>query len=218
MLPAKIWLWQKTPALRLLVPFVAGVLLQWNMQPSVMLAWLLLLFCIVLLVVISFLPLHFQFKAAPLKGVAITGFVVATAMCLVQWQDVRNNHLWFGNHYNEKESLVVTLQEPLIEKPNSYKALARVEELIRNDSIVPAKGKVILYFKKDAISGLSYGSQLWVFEKVAPIKNSGNPAGFDYVRYNLFSGITHQGYLTATDFIVLPRTNQSWLDNSIFRL
>ncbi|MGZ5287806.1 MAG: ComEC/Rec2 family competence protein, partial [Flavisolibacter sp.] len=37
-----------------------------------------------------------------------------------------------------------------------------------------------------------------------PIQNSGNPGAFDYSRYCLFQGITHQVYLVPTDIFELP--------------
>ena len=43
------------------------------------------------------------------------------------------------------------------------------------------------------------------------IKNSGNPGGFDYKRYSLFQGITHQVYLKPGEFTVLASTNKKWL-------
>jgi competence protein ComEC len=151
-----------------------------------------------------------------LQGLALMGIVATTAMCIVQQRDVRNNKDWFGRIADATSGLLVTLQEPLVEKPNSYKGLATVEKVVCNDSVFPGSGKVILYFKKDAVAGLVYGSQVWVFEKVAQLKNSGNPAGFDYKRYSLLQGVTHQVYLTATDFIEVPTTKRTWLKNVIF--
>lgn len=214
----KIWLWQRAPALRLLIPFVAGILVQWYVPLSIVLIWTAVLSFLLCTLCFSFLPLRLRFKAAPLQGVSIAGLLAAMAMCLVHGHDVRNNKLWFGKKSVATEGMLLTLQEPLVEKPASFKAFAVVEKIIQSDSIFPATGKVILYFKKDAIAGLTYGSQLWVFEKVKAIKNSGNPGGFDYERYALFQGITHQAYLTATDFILLPALKRTWLNAAIFNV
>lgn len=218
MLPAKIYLWQKAPALRLLVPFVAGILLQWYLQPPLVLVWVITGFFAASTIIFQLLPLRLRFKAAALQGFVLTGLIAAAAMLIVQCNDVRNNAYWFGKNDAENDALLLTLQEPLVEKPNSYKALASVENDIRNDSLLPVNGKVILYFKKDAATNLTYGSQLWVFKKVESIKNSGNPFGFDYRRYALFAGITHQAYLTEKDFIVLPTENKRWFAKVIFSL
>ena len=210
--------WQQAPALRLLAPFIAGILVQWYGKPALFGGWIAIVFFVLFLILFSGLPLRLRFKATALQGFAVTGFVAATAMLVVQWNDVRNNPHWFGRNDSELKGVLLTVQEPLVEKPNSYKALATIEKMSRNDSVLPAAGKLILYFKKDAVAGLDYGSQLWVFEKVAAVKNSGNPAGFDYQRYSLFAGITHQVYLTNTDFIVLPSKKTKWYKAAIFAL
>src|SRR5215218_9735758 len=146
----KVWLWQKAPALRLLLACIAGILLQWYLHFAVLVIWILLASFMALLLIITLTPLRIQYKAAPLQGFALMGFIAATAMCMEQWNDVRNSHTWFSKQYNKKDGLLLTLQEPLIEKPNSYKALARIDKIIRNDSVVPSYGKALLYFKKDA--------------------------------------------------------------------
>ena len=44
------------------------------------------------------------------------------------------------------------------------------------------------------------------------ISNSGNPGAFDYRKYCLFQGITHQVYLTGRDFLVLEGRNENTLE------
>ncbi len=77
---------------------------------------------------------------------------------------------------------------------------------------MPVQGKIILYFKKDSlVPPIVYGSQIIFKKALQEIKNSGNPGGFDYKRYSLFQGITHQVYLKPGDFSLLASTNKKWL-------
>lgn len=218
MVPPTTYLWQKAPALRLLLPAIAGILVQWYFSVSLLAIWICIGVLIILIALFSQLSLAARFKAAPLQGLALTLLITTVAMCLVQSQDTRKNKMWFGKKYASGDGLLLTLQEPLVEKPNSFKAVARVEKQICRDSAFPASGMVVLYFKKDAVTSLGYGSQLWTFKKVEAIKNSGNPGGFDFERYSLFQGITHQAYLTATDFVVLQERKTAWLNYFIFYL
>ncbi|MEI2740550.1 MAG: ComEC/Rec2 family competence protein [Chitinophagaceae bacterium] len=73
----------------------------------------------------------------------------------------------------------------------------------RTIKMIPVKGKIILYFKKDSSLQVTYGSQIIFKKSLQEIKNSGNPGGFDYKRYSLFQGITHQVYLKPDEFEVL---------------
>ena len=218
MLPQKIYLWQRMPALRLLLSFTGGILLQWHAQPPAVMAYVSVAISLLFPGLFKMLPLRLRYKAAPLQGFGLMMLVAATAMCIVQWSDIRNDAHWFGKPDAAADGLIVTLQEPLVEKPASYKAIAQVEKTIRGDSAFPASDNLIFYFKKDAVSGLKYGTRLCIIKKPEPVKNSGNPAGFDYKRYSLFQGITHQAYLTAADFIVLPTVKKTWYKALIFDL
>jgi competence protein ComEC len=213
---AKIYLWQQAPAIRLLLPFTAGILLQWYLQVPAVLIWsgVAILCCLIFL--FALLPLRRQFTVAPLQGLGLSLLVLASAMAVVHTRDIRNNKQWFGKQYKAGYSLLLTLQEPLVEKPNSFKALATVTGMVRNDSLLPATGKLLLYLQKEAASGMGYGTQLLAVKHVEPVLNSGNPAGFDYQRYSLFAGITHQAYLKASDFVVLPKRETNWLRQAIF--
>jgi competence protein ComEC len=110
------------------------------------------------------------------------------------------------------------LEEPLVEKTNSYKALASFTAINHNDSTKLIEGKLILYFRKDSIlPPLQYGSQIVFKKPLQEIKNAGNPGSFDYKTYCLFQGITHQVYLNADDYIILPGNNRSAFTNFIFQ-
>jgi len=51
---------------------------------------------------------------------------------------------------------------------------------------------------------------LIITKPLQEIKNSGNPGGFDYKRYSLFQGITHQVFLKENEFKILPNTNKNF--------
>jgi competence protein ComEC len=137
---------------------------------------------------------------------------------LVWSNDIRHDDKWFGTNYTPGAILQVRLNEPLVEKTNSYKAVATIQLVHSNKTWENTKGEVIIYFKKDtALNKLNYGSILIVSKNLQEIKNSGNPGSFDYKRYNLFQGITHQLYLTQQDFILLPGKDKSFIKELIFQ-
>src|SRR5690606_19362251 len=106
---------------------------------------------------------------------------------------------WFGHLYSDSSVVVAVLSEPLIEKNKSYKADATLYALIRNDTVIKTEGSIIIYFKKDSslLSKLDHGSTIVFKKRLQAIENPGNPGAFDYERYCLFHGITHQVYLTG---------------------
>jgi competence protein ComEC len=74
-----------------------------------------------------------------------------TGAILVWLKDVRHNKAWAGTAYKKGDYVIATLQEPLVEKPNSYKAIARFTAIVKTNSIHETAGVLILYFKKDSL-------------------------------------------------------------------
>lgn len=210
-------LWRKAPFIRLLPAIVAGILLQWHLQLPFDYLLAGSSFCVLFIVVYSFLPVNRRYQLAMVNGMLVLTLVALAGSILVWLNDVRNDEHWAG-HYHAKGNLIVaTIQEPLVEKPNSYKAVARFTTIIKGDTLHATKGELILYFKKDSLAPLlQYGSQLIFTKNLQEIKNGGNPGSFDYKRYSLFQGITHQAYLTGADYELLPTKEQDPLKTFIF--
>ncbi|HVG40428.1 MAG TPA: ComEC/Rec2 family competence protein [Chitinophagaceae bacterium] len=209
---AQSYLWNKAPFLRFILPLIAGIIVQWYIQLTLK-TILITTVCLLLIIIASqFLSLTRKFIWRHITGLFILLFISCIGTLLVWMNDVRNNKSWFGNYYNtEKETyLLATLQEPLVEKAASYKAEVSISGLHQRNKMHSVTGKAILYFKKDSLSKtLTYGSQILIAKKLDEVKNGGNPGSFDYKRYCLFQGITHQNFLNTTDYVVLPQKNEN---------
>ena len=213
-----VYFWKKAPFIRLLLSMMAGIFLQWHFQINLQLLWIILSIAIILSAAFFFIPIFKRYTFNSLNGTIIC-LVFAGIGALLTWQkDIRHDHNWIGNIYHGTDALIVTIDEPLVEKTKSLKANATVSFLQRNDSLIYATGKIILYFKKDTslLRSLQFGSQIIFKKKLQEIKNSGNPGGFDYKRYSLFNGITHQVYLKPEDFQLLPGKKQSVIRKFIY--
>jgi hypothetical protein len=49
-------------------------------------------------------------------------FFLVWVPCLLYQKDIRNHKDWVGNHYQSGDAVVVTLNEPLIEKTKSFQS------------------------------------------------------------------------------------------------
>ena len=212
-------IWKKAPAIRILIPFMLGILLQWLLQFETTILLLFFSTSLLLIALFFFIPFFEKFKLAAVNGISIA-LLFATLGALLTWQkDIRHDKSWFGKNYTEGSSLLVTILEPPVEKAKSYKANASVDFILKEDSSLKSNGTIILYFKKDSmIRSLKYGSQLLLKKDLQEIKNSGNPGGFDYKKYLLFQGITHQLYLNETDFEILASEKKDRFTQFIFSL
>lgn len=203
--PTKTYWWTPAPFLRLLPAIAGGIALGWYTGVDA-LVWVTLGCCFLLgTVLYSFLPLPLQYRMKLLPGSCLLFLLLCLGASLVRVHDVRKQAGWFGKSYQQDQPLVVMLAEPLVAKANSFKAIGEVQQLQRAARFAPAEGRILLYFKKDLDTiGLRYGSRILLRKPLQPIQNSGNPGGFNYQRYCLFQGITHQAFVSAPDFRLLP--------------
>ena len=216
MIAGRIPVWKKTPFLRLLVPLLIGIVLQWQFQLPVTLSWFVFSFSILFLFLGWSLPRFMRFKWRALPGIMIGLIFLSLGSLLVWYKDIRHNPSWFGNHYSGNNSISVRLTGIPAEKTNSYKVVATVTAVNCGKKNLSTTGDLIIYFKKDSSVGeLDEGSQLILTKSLQEIKNAGNPGGFDYKRYSLFQGITHQVYLKPGEFIVRNEKNKSVLANAL---
>ncbi|MBX9782202.1 MAG: ComEC family competence protein [Chitinophagaceae bacterium] len=203
-------LWRNIPFLRLLLPLTAGILAAWYFQLYYTAAFYLLMAAGLVFILRVLLSEKLYFFHEWLPGIIITLFCIAPGIVLVWFKQVWHEPAWMGNNYHEKDIVTIRLKEPLTEKEKSFKALATFETVIHNGTAKKVSGDLMLYFRKDSIPpSLKYGSILATDKLIPLVENAGNPGGFDYKRYALFNGITHQLFLNSRDYTILSQTKQS---------
>ena len=207
---------KKYPFIRLLPALIAGILLQWYLHFSITL--LLVITAVVLLFTgcFSFLTLAQKFIAQWLQGALILLLFILLGAIITYTKDIRHQNNWFGNYYAPGDSIIITLEEPLLEKANSYKALASVNSISKNNEWKNTQGKILVYFKKDSMPPLTYGAVILLHKPLQQITNSGNPGTFDYNRYCLFQDITSQVFLKEEEYFILEDNNTNWLQQKIY--
>lgn len=211
--------YKKFPFSRLLLSLVAGILIEWSLQINLSLLLFALIVLVLCLLFYSFLPLSKKFILRWLQGVAIMVLMMVFGAIITFLNDLSNHPAWYQNSYTEKSSVLVTIEEPLVNKTNSFKALATVTAASKSGRWQQTEGKILIYFKKDSISpAIEYGSQLLIQKPLQQISNSGNPGAFDYRRYCLFHDITAQVFLKENEYAVLPEKNIDWLRQTLFTL
>ncbi len=210
--------WKKAPFVRLLLAMVAGILLEWYFGIDILTWCVVSIVFAILIGCFFYLPLFNRYRFRSLNGVAVCILFASIGALLAWFRDIRHNDDWFGHFYKPSDALIVTLDEPPVEKTKSVKAIATVLFLHNDIRPVPVKGKIILYFKKDSsLPRLSYGSTIIFKKPLQEIRNSGNPGAFDYRLYSLFHGITHQVYLDTAAFEILPFKKEKKLNAFVYR-
>jgi competence protein ComEC len=202
--PYHIPVYKTAPFLRLLLPFIAGIILQWYNDIPLPVIVLAIIGFTAANTIFYFLPLSSRYKLQPLQGFLINILLLALGS-LITWQkDPRHYSSWYGNHYRDSGYIIARIEEPLIEKTGSYKATAVVESFIDHDTVISCEGKLLLYFSKDSNAlQLQYGDRVLLHKDLQPIKNSGNPGAFNYEQYAAFQKEFHNVFLKEKDWVLL---------------
>jgi competence protein ComEC len=210
-------IWKTAPFLRILPPLIAGILLQWYLQPGILPALITAAVCTLLFLIFLLLPDGSRFRLEAFRGLLFQLLFIAAGAGITWMKDIRNQPNWYGQSYTDSSLVVIRVAEPLVQKTKSYKAEGYVEGLVQGNTQTETRGKIFVYFAQDsAAAQLHYGDRILLHKKLQPIKNSGNPGGFNYQRYALFQQAVHTVYLKDNEWVKLGATNRNWFRQFIY--
>ena len=210
-------IWKKAPFIRLLLPLVAGILLEWYLEFPVANCIVGAISFTIAYVLFFLFPIAVRYKLQGLQAIILNLLLLSFGLIITWQKDVQHTSSWFGQYYQDSDYLVVRIDEPLIEKSKSYKADGYVESLIHNDSLTDCNGKILLYFSKDSLQPpLQYGDKILINKNLQRIKNSGNPGAFNYQRYAAFQATFHNVFLKQKDWVKLEEKNINPFKQFIF--
>lgn len=192
--------WKSAPALRILFAWVAGIALEYRIPLPGPILLLCMAVSLAVITVISFIPTIARFSSQPLRGICITLVLVAGGALVCRNADVRNRPGWIG-HYARNAFFHVRIEEPASERQKTFRTVATVRSVPGVPMPRMPTGKLLLYFPKAPQEQLpAYGDELLIRRPPVPVTSSGNPGSFDFRRYCLFQGITHQAFLPMGSF------------------
>jgi len=210
---------KQLPFMRLVVCLIAGILLQWYLQFSLSTLFITGGVIVAALLFTLLLPHRLIFSLQWLRGVTILLLFVVAGGIAVYVKDIRNNLQYVGTYYKPSQAVLLTIDEPLVDKANSYKALATVTAVQQGRQWKTVKGDVLLYFYKGkSAPRLHYGSQIILHAPLQPIKNSGNPGTFDYKQYCLFHDIVYQSFVYPGQYTMLWQDGGNSLQRTLFNV
>lgn len=209
--------WKQAPFLRLLIPFSIGIVFQfYSYCPPI----LLIIIAATTTCFIAFLSkasITTIFKYKFLLAYAILILLATTGAWRMHLKSASLQPTPLAGSVDSTYTFIASLQEPVTEKTNSYKAIAQITHRLSADSLIPFKATTILYFQKNHHSaGLYYGDKIVFRKPLQPVNAPENPGGFNYRSWCSYQGISYQSYLSENDFRQLPKQTQSSLKKSMF--
>jgi ComEC/Rec2-related protein len=203
-------LWKTSPFLRLLPPFIAGLLMGFYHPLYPLTGWLLLFVSTMAIIFFSTISLSHQFRLSWLNGAAIHLLLFATGVLLLNYKDIRRQTTGIDLRVQAPVSLLVSVQEPLSEKEHTWKTIGQMHAVIQGETLRYTRGKILLYLQKDSQKPpFQYGNQLIIKKAPQPVQSTGNPGSFNYQRYSIFQGIEYQAFLTPGDYTVIKIKNEN---------
>ncbi len=174
------------PFIRLLVPFITGIVLGDLFRPE--LKWLFLVLTIGFSLLLPFF-ITVTFRRESLFGIILYPAFIFLGLYIAT--DLR----YLPKSMTCKEYFAVVSEYPL-EKEKSYRAVIRLLE---------PKIKILAYFEKtDSCKLIEPGSIVWFRGKPDLIRKTGNPFEFDYQAYAIRNQIGHRIFIRNEDYHFLP--------------
>jgi competence protein ComEC len=195
--------WNAIPLLRVLIPFILGILAAvWIPAVNTVFA-VVLFFLFILILLFTFTRVwSSSYRSSWLFGFLInaTFFLVAYELTISRTDQFSGQH--FSNYVSDSTVVRVRIASSCVEKERSVKAIVECLEVKNKELIRPVFGKAVVYFQKDTRSlTLNSGDELILKTTFKEINGAQNPGAFDYRRFMFYKNIYRQAYLKTGNWV-----------------
>jgi competence protein ComEC len=205
-------LFRVNPFLRLLIPYLLGILYALNnltLPVSILLTVTILTGALALGVYVLRMKKE-QVYSRLVFLFLLDVFLFLSACCSCELRNPSNDPHFLGHHYSEKP---VTCVAEIVNIPEEVKfkqkLLLEVYELRKDSLKIPVKARVLAYLPINHKSmRLNPGEHLVFKARLFPIETTKNPETFDYKQYANDLNIYYRCYPDSQSFQVIPAENQ----------
>lgn len=196
-------IWSQIPFLRILIPFILGILfgIYFGFQNSIL--WYVLIsiaFVISLLFYYSKFFIHY--RTSWVFGVFINTLLFIFGFQLTVFNAGKFSSDHFSIYSDSSEFQLVKVYQQPVEKEKIFKLFARVEKVKCKDKWVKTSGNILIVLPKDSLSSqIRYGDYLIVKARIEKTKPPMNPGEFDFKKYLSYQSVYEQTYLSPKSWI-----------------
>lgn len=186
----------KTPFLSLLVPLIAGILIQYYLHIET--------FCILFFLIgAGFMLLSYfvvknkYFNLRWLFGIGLFLFTMGIGIVSTRNRQIESENIFDTQQHTYKGIIIDIPQDK--QRSIAYKV------------VLPDYGKkIVCYFQLDSTkTKLRPGDEFLFRAAIQPFKNAGNPDDFDYVTYMYNQGYAGSAYVSAASWMTTGKTSSS---------
>ena len=203
--------WPKLPFIRLLIPTVAGIMLQrvWTIGLDISIGLFLLFTISFAISEFGYFPYRYRW----IRGALIHGSFFFLACVIWSVRSPEQQRSAYIHSLTEESILHVAISEIPVEKKNSYKVLVEVEQVMNGTLALRTMGKAILYFEKsERVPLIMPGDVLQVNARFGSKNDLLNPGQFDYGKYLLDKGVLRTAYVSDDEWRRTDVRSASLLD------
>ena len=204
----------KYPVVRILVPYIIGILsaFQLSSYPPLPL-YLFLILTSILLITILILNKYPSYRQRWIKGMLIYICFIMTGYFITINNYENHKADYFGNYITTSKSLAIAdINEPIEIKAKTVKALVKVIYITDTHNkdtpanLIATSGKTIIYLQKDSLTlNLRYGDRLMINANFKEIPPPQLLSDINYKRYFAFKNIYHQAFVRRENVMLLSR-------------
>lgn len=206
---------RKTPFVKIVLPFIAGIILQLFFPQSPVVCHILIIVSVISLTVISLSRIFENFNYSYLWGLSLT-FLFFCSGIFLTFLKLRQNEVP-EIIYNSSAQIIEITDIPAIGE-KSIKTTAQIKAYQINKKWQSCDCSANIYFKKDDISKVPEPGDLFLFfSKVKKIDLPVSPYQFNYSKYFYYKGIQCQMVVNSNKTVQL-RTIHKSIQSTILKL
>ena len=205
-------IWNQVPAVRLLIPFIVGIILCIETPDAVLysvwIAGALLIVATSLIIYVNVIDSAVKvYKWRYVSGVALSVVMLSLGYLVTFFNTDTNDphHIAHidGRFVNQKASYIGIVCDPPVIRDKTVSTLIQLQKAAKGDTSILVDGKVLASIAKDSVSqALKYGDKVVFSGMVTPYEDIKNPNQFDYKEYQALHHIFHRVYLRGGDWRV----------------
>ena len=203
------------PFLRLLLSFLAGLVLAYH-YPEIIDIPVSLLASIALLVLLIHKFLGISYIYRWINGFLLSVFLITFGY---YWMDERRTSTNdFENIYGKQKCIILEVNDKTVDRGNFLKFTALVIKIDDSASINNTGRKLLVYLEKDSTPGINYGDILICNARIDEILPPKNPGEFNYRQFTLNQGISGQIWLRPSSWNLLNKNIEKSLLSRVYSL
>lgn len=197
--------WDKFPLLRLIIPFMLGIISAYYFGIQTTFLFYFLLILVGVLAVFIFIkkaklpyPKQWIFGMVLIISVFISGFQ------LIESFSKSSDNKYFERVIKKDDIVITKITSPISVKEKTIKSFAKIIAVGKPGQWCTCEGNIVISIQRDPSSeALKYGDLLLFNSTIKEINPAQNPDEFDYKEYLSYKNIFHQTYVDADHWDVL---------------